>query len=227
MPDLSKPAPPSQDDSSSPHPDECPVHSSSTIPFPAGSPWWWFLMVGRNSFLVLGVVAPLLAAARAFLHPTATVELDRPQREVLTRVYAEHHSSVTHVRLRFTDPSFADRFMAAMPSLVFAVVFAAIAYALWRVEVNLSTTGRYTPKDTRVLALVEKWLWLGWVVVLVAEVAVAPWAGGSWLSASSHDDGAFSGKASLVILLLNGVYSAAYRIYLSGKKSWQELQEGV
>lgn len=235
MPDMTKQDPESQGSSTdAPQSGACPDcghdHEEHAL-VPGSRSWFWSKRL-EHVMLWLAPGGPLLMGAMQLWHPQVNVHLDGEEREAINRVYEMHGagaSTVRDVSVRLDDPSIADRLIAAGPSLLFGALLVFVAYALWRIEINLSATGRYTPKDGRVLSAASRWLWRGWWFLIAAEIGVSLWwrdvpASGDWFTRSV---GTPFDHASLMTLMITAVVAIIARIYRNGARAYAELEKGV
>lgn len=193
--------------------------------------WFWDKRI-ENVFLFLIPAAPLGYGVVQLIAPQVTVDLTDKQEKAINAVYnmpGGSASSVDAVRVALDNPSFMDRLIAAGPSLGFGLILAVVIYALWRIEINLSATGKYTEKDDRVLRKASKLMWNGFWVLLFLEIAVTVW----WHDAPQSDHWWLSSvttpfdNASMMALMASGVMAVIGRIYRSGARAYRELEKGV
>lgn len=208
-----------------------PVHGKHALE-PGSRSWFWAKRV-ENMMLFAAPAIPLALGIAQLVKPTVTVTLTDKQQAAVDRVYSVPgvgETSVDRVQVHLTDPSVADRLVTAGPALLFGLLIAFMAYALWRIEINLSANGKYTPKDAKVLSLAARWLWRGWWFLMGAEIAVTIWfrnADGGDAAWWQHTVGTTFDQASLVTLVLTGFMGVVARIYRNGAKAYAELEKGV
>lgn len=207
------------------------THGPKSVMTPGSRSWFWSKRL-ENMMLWFAPGAPLLVGTLQLIAPAVTVDLGDKDQAAVNGVYdmpGGSASTVERVTVYLDHPGVADRLIAAGPSLVFGMLLAFLAYALWRIEINLSATGKYTAKDGRVLAAAARWLWRGWFALMAAEIMVAYWfreapnAEHWWLtSATTPFD-----TASLMTLMIAVVVGIVARIYRSGARAYAELEKAV
>lgn len=198
---------------------------------PGSRSWFWAKRL-ENLMLFAGPAVPLALGVAQLIKPSMTVELTDKQADAVDAVYhvGGNEATADRVQVFLTDPSVGDRLVAAGPSLLFGLLLAFVAYALWRIEINLSANGKYTAKDTKVLSLAARWLWTGWWFLIAAELSVAVWfrdADGGDASWWQHSVGTPFDQGSLVALILTGFMGVVARIYRNGAKAYAELEKAV
>lgn len=198
-----------------------------------GTPRWFWRKRAENLLLIVGPLLPAVTAVGALWRPGVTTPLTDKQSAAINKVYeyapGAKASTVHEVTVRLDHPGIMDRLVAAGPSLAFAVLLTMLAYALWRIEINMSGNRRpYTEKDQRVFARALRWVWTGWWVVLGLELLGGLWyhygPSGGWYRAGAHVplDG-----LDIVILALSGVFYVVSRMYRTGRKAYEELEQAV
>lgn len=207
------------------------VHGKGHGLAPGSRSWFWSKRI-EHMMLWIAPGAPLLVGTTQLLRPQVTVTLDGKDRAAINRVYdmpGIDASTVRSVTVRLDDPGIVDRLIAAGPSLLFGALLMFVAYALWRIEINLSATGKYTPKDGRVLAAASRWLWHGWWFIIASELAIGFWwrdtpGTGTWYLSSVATP---FDHASLMTLMITAVVAIITRIYRNGAKAYAELERAV
>lgn len=239
MPDITKPvqdgepAEASEGECADP---ECPRCGEHHAPVeddlvPGSRRWFWYKRF-ENSMLFIAPAVPLFTGLAAFIQPQVTTPLTDRQAAAVNGAYeyaTGKPSTVDQVRVVLDDPGIWDRLVSAGPALVFGALLAFMAYALWRIEINLSGNARpFTEKDDHVLWRASRWLWGGWWFLLVLEIAVGSWfhqgPSGGWYRAGAHtpfDSGSF------IVLVLSGFMGVVSRIYRTGARQYRELESGV
>lgn len=208
------------------------VHEVAYGPEPGSRRWFWYKRA-ENAMLFAAPAIPLALGIAQLIKPTVTVSLSDKQSAAVEQVYSVPGvgaTAVDRVQVHLTDPSVADRLVTAGPALLFGLLLAFMAYALWRIEINLSANGKYTTKDAKVLSAAARWLWRGWWFLMGAELAVTFWfhdADGGDASWWQHSVGTTFDQASLVTLVLTGFMGVVARIYRNGAKAYAELEKGV
>lgn len=201
-------------------------------PMPGTRRWFWRKRA-ENLLLIIGPLIPGGTALGAMWKPTVTTPLTDKQEAAINGVYeyapGAKASTVHEVVVRIDHPGIGDRLVAAGPSLAFAVLLGLLAYALWRIEINMSGNRRpYTEKDQRVFSRAIRWVWTGWWVVFGLELLGGLWyhygPSGGWFRAGAHVplDG-----LSIVILGLSGILYVVSRMYRTGRKAYEELEKAV
>lgn len=216
--------------------DDCPVchhpEADHVDPMPGTRGWFWRKRA-ENLLLIVGPLLPAITAVGAIMTPSVTTPLTDKQSAAINKVYeyapGAKASTVHDVTVRLDHPGIMDRLVAAGPSLAFAVLLTMLAYALWRIEINMSGNRRpYTEKDQRVFTRALRWVWTGWWVVFGLELLGGLWyhygPTGGWFRAGAHVplDG-----LSVVILGLSGIMYVVARMYRTGRKAYEELEKGV
>lgn len=236
MPEMTKEDPEPQADA--PDPEACvrcgTVHGrrgDKDGPEPGSRSWFWAKRL-ENMMLWFAPGVPLMVGTWQLASPSVTVALDDKQQAAINGVYdmpGGSASTVERVTIYLDHPGVADRIVAAGPSLLFGALLAFVAYALWRIEINLSATGKYTPKDGKVLSAATRWLWRGWWALLAAEIAVSVWfrdvpSSDHWYL---HSVATPFDNASWMTLVIVAVVGIVARIYRSGARAYAELEKGV
>lgn len=211
------------------HPDsECSVMRDVV-----GTRKWFWMKRAENLMLFVAPAIPLLLGVTQLIRPSVTVELSSKQEAAVNAAYAMEGvggASVQRVQVYLTDASIGDRLVTAGPALLFGALLAFVAYALWRIEINLSATGRFTPKDSQVFTLASRWLWRGWWFIITAELAVMIWFNDAERGSAAwwqHSVGTAFDQASIVTLVLTAFMGVVARIYHNGAKAYAELENAV
>lgn len=192
--------------------------------FPTGSARWYGEKAFSHAALFLAPLVPLMNGISGLVRPTTNATLSDEQQHVLSKEFG-HGVTVEQVTVRLDGPSVLERIAVAAPSLVFGAILALLGYALWRIEINLSATGRYTPRDSKLLRRAAQWTWYGWWAVLALTLLGASLFSG--LQGGSKDFPFLADPMLFFLFSVSAVMTVAHRVYLSGKKAWTELQEGV
>lgn len=197
-----------------------------------GSRRWFWRKRAENLLLIVGPIIPGATAVGALWRPSLDTPLTDKQAAAINGVYeyaGAKPSSVSDVHVVLDHPGIGDRLVAAGPSLAFTVLLALLAYALWRIEINMSAGSRpYTAKDAQVFRRATRWLWTGWWVVWGLEILGGIWyhygPSGGWWRAGAHVpmDG-----LSVIVLGLSGVLAVVTRMYTTGARQYAELEKGV
>jgi hypothetical protein len=197
-----------------------------------GSRRWFWRKRAENLLLIAAPLIPAGMAVAALLRPGVETPLTDKQAAAINGAYeyaTGKPSTVRTVYVRMDDPSIGDRLVAAGPSLTFAVLLGLLAYALWRIEINMSAGARpYTAKDAQVFRRATRWLWTGWWVVLGTEILGSTWyhygPSGGWFRSGAHVpmDG-----VSLAVWGLSGMLAVVGRMYTTGARQYAELEKGV
>lgn len=204
---------------------------AARYPEPGSRRWFWRKRAD-NLLLVVGPLVPAGYALGALLQPDIRTPLTHQQQVAINGVYeyaGSKPSTVYEVVTRIDHPGILDRLVAAGPSLAFAALLGFLAYALWRIEINMSAGTRpYTGKDARVFARAQRWLWTGWWIVFGLELAGSTWyhygPTGGWFRGGAHVplDG-----LSVIILGVSGLLAVVARIYNTGGRAYAELEKAV
>jgi len=216
MPDMHKPDPATADGSG-----DCPVHPRTRT----GSRSWFWMKRWDHSVLWLAPVLPLPGGIRQLFSPSLSVQVDDGKRAAMEQALSAQtgtKAEVTRVMFSPASASVMDRFLLAAPSLLLAVTLGIVSYGLWRVEINLSSTGRYTQKDLRCLT----WASYAARVSIILQFALLV-----VISVRFGDDAypgdQFGVMTLFVALMVGGVLMVMLRAYRNGAAAWRELQEGV
>lgn len=200
-------------------------------PRPGSRTWWWSKRTEHLALFVVPAV-PLITAVQEFLAPRMMVRAEGSEGERLNGVYEYAPgvaSHITNVVVELDAPTLLDRAVFALPSVVFALLLGFVSYALWRVEVNMTGhTRAYTEKDNRVLGRTNAYLVLGWLLVVAMESGASAWfkwqvgdGGGSFPQGVHHD------ATSLLVLAMCAMLTIMVRVYVRGRRAYEELESGV
>ena len=237
MPEMTK-GDPERDTSADAAPEhtgepDCPAcghpESDHLDPMPGTRRWFWRKRA-ENLLLIIGPLSAAGTAEGALWKPSVTTPLTDKQSAAINKAYeyaGAKPSTVDDVHVVFDHPSIGDRLVAAGPSLAFAILLGFLAYALWRIEINMSGNPRpYTAKDVTVFNRATRWLWTGWWVVFGLEIVGGVWyhygPSGGWFRSGAHVplDG-----LSIIILGMSGVLAVVTRIYTTGGRAYAELEK--
>lgn len=191
---------------------------------------WWVMTGVANAGLVMVPLFPAIDAVQEFVSPSANVRLSDEQREAASALILEGHPDASLRRGTFVleDPSIGERLLAAAPSALLAAMMLTIAWALWRIEVNMTAGPHqrpFTEKDGRVLARVSRSLWAWWFVFLVVEVAGYTGA----VKMLGADGGHFGpvGDVTFIIFGLSLLFAQFARVYRKGRAAYNDLEKIV
>lgn len=189
--------------------------------------WWVRKAVRDGSPPVLVAALPLINGVLEFIRPTADVKLSGAQRAELNSHFELEGGPATTVRRVVVEVDHVtvwDRLVAAGPSLLLAGLLLLLAYALWRVEVNMTAGPHqrpFTQKDERYLYRTAHWLLSLWVFFAAAELfgGLALGVGGGFVGGMS--------AGSFVVLGLAVLVRSFARAYRKGRKAYEELERIV
>lgn len=196
-----------------------------------GSPKWFWRKRLQHLPLWIMPTLPVVMAVSQFIRPTANVRLTDAQEAVLNRaaeLSAGTPTTMQRALVTLDDPSLAERALASAPSLAVAAVLAFMAYSLWRVEINMSfgkPQRPFTEKDCRMLGRSAGALTAGFFLLAALEAAGIGWLHGYGLSLGVL--GGTTGDSTLMLLMLSLMAATTHRIYKSGKKAYESLEEIV
>lgn len=191
---------------------------------------WWVFTALRNIGLLLVPAFPAINAVREFRSPSANLRLTDEQREAVAGLSWEGHAdaSVRRVTVVLEDPALAERVLAALPSALLALMVLSIAWALWRIEVNMTAGPHqrpFTQKDERVLARVSRSLLAWWFVFLVVELA-----GIAGVMTMLEAEGGYFGPVGDVTFIIFGLsmlFAQFARVYRKGRAAYNDLEKIV
>lgn len=191
---------------------------------------WWVLTGLGNIGLILVPAFPAVDAVREFASPSANVRLTDEQREAVSGLTLDGHPSASLRRGVFVldDPSIAERLLAAAPSALLCAMILTIAWALWRIEVNMTAGPHqrpFTEKDERVLTRVSRSLWMWWFAFLAVEVAGITGA----IKLLGARGGYFGPVADVtfIVLGLMLLFTQFARVYRKGRAAYNDLEKIV
>lgn len=197
---------------------------------PGSKGWFWAKRV-ENLALFLVPSIPAVDAVAEFIAPQATVTLTDVQSDMLNKTFEAggSPSTVERVIVELDAPTLAERLASAAPSLLLAGLLAFVAYALWRIEINM-TAGKgqrpFTEKDGRILKRSSRFLYWGWFATIAVEAA------GFLVLRLGPSDMEWgipgvSSEASLVILGLAILVGTMARVYYKGSQAYESLEKIV
>ncbi|MFE9250706.1 hypothetical protein [Streptomyces sp. NPDC007088] len=200
------------------------THARAIGPQP-GTRRWFAYKAGTNLMLAIVPVLPLVKGITNLIHPSAEVDLTGAQREALNAQFEVSGHTATTVRqvtVELDHPSLMDRLVAAGPSLLLAGLLLFLAYALWRIEINMTAGPQqrpFTEKDQRVLSRAAQYLWGFWWAFLALEAFGfrALHLGGTGAAGSLT-------SGSIVVLGLSVLVGSFARTYRKGRTAYNEMQ---
>ncbi|MEV6401114.1 DUF2975 domain-containing protein [Streptomyces sp. NPDC051907] len=209
---------------------DCPECGNKHRLQPGSRSWFWAKRAEHATLFFIPAI-PASRGVTEFVRPQASITLTGGQHAELNKTFEASGapSTVERVIVHLDAPTLAERAAAAGPSLLLAGLLAFVAYALWRIEINM-TSGRkqrpFTEKDGRVLGRSAGLLMWGWLVVIVAELA----GFGVLRFGSAEVETGLAGigsDASLVVLGLGVLVGVMARVYRKGAKAYEDLEKIV
>lgn len=193
-------------------------------PAPVGSRRWFWNQRAEHSSLFAVMLLPLFQAGWSFAHPQFLHHLGDADQDRVAAGYVYERgtgSQATSVWVHVHSPHLGERFVAAAPGLLLAVMFGLVGYALWRIEINLAAGHRlFTPKDRQFL----NWAARAFAVATCAILLVL-WRPGQFREAFQTMDPFWALLAIGVLLnTMRRIYSRAMTTYDALTRARAELE---